>query len=260
MQARTGQFRESTKHFFVKDTKHPYEETKPFTWIQGDQVGGKSLIWGRQVYRWSDLDFEANARDGHRRRLADPLQGHRALVQLRRAARRRERREARACRSCPTASSCRRWQMNAGEKLVKAGIERRFTERRMTIGRVAILTGESQRPRAPATTAGRASAAAPPAPTSPRSRATLPPAMATGTPHRAARQHRPLARLRREDASRVGRARAWTRRRRRRASTSAKVVFLCASTLGSTRILLNSKSSTFPNGIAQLERRASATT
>ena len=39
-QARTGQFRESTKHFFAKDTKHPYEETKPFTWVQGDQVGG----------------------------------------------------------------------------------------------------------------------------------------------------------------------------------------------------------------------------
>jgi len=57
IQARTGQFRESTKQHFAKDTTHAYEEAKPFTWIQGDQVGGKSLIWGRQVYRWSDLDF-----------------------------------------------------------------------------------------------------------------------------------------------------------------------------------------------------------
>src|SRR5207244_3460400 len=65
IQARTGQFRESNKHFFLKDAKNPYVEDKPFTWIQGDQVGGKSLIWGRQVYRWSDLDFEANLRDGH---------------------------------------------------------------------------------------------------------------------------------------------------------------------------------------------------
>src|SRR5256886_14822593 len=64
IQARTGQFRESNKHFFIKDKKNPYVEDKPFTWIQGDQVGGKSLIWGRQVYRWSDLDFEANLRDG----------------------------------------------------------------------------------------------------------------------------------------------------------------------------------------------------
>ena len=65
VQARTSAFSESTKHFFAKDTKHPYQEAKPFTWIQGDQVGGKSLTWGRQVYRWSDLDFEANLKDGN---------------------------------------------------------------------------------------------------------------------------------------------------------------------------------------------------
>src|SRR2546429_9189967 len=65
IQARTGQFRESNKHFFIKDAKNPYVEDKPFTWIQGDQVGGKSLIWGRQVHRWSELAFEANLRDGH---------------------------------------------------------------------------------------------------------------------------------------------------------------------------------------------------
>jgi len=65
VQSRTGQFFEATKHMFVKDTKHPYVEAKPFTWIQGDHVGGRSLMWGRQVYRWSDLDFEANRRDGH---------------------------------------------------------------------------------------------------------------------------------------------------------------------------------------------------
>src|SRR5207302_1248448 len=49
IQARTGQFHESVKHFFIKDHRNPYIEDKPFTWIQGDQVGGKSLIWGRQV-------------------------------------------------------------------------------------------------------------------------------------------------------------------------------------------------------------------
>ena len=44
IQARTGQFHESVKHFFIKDHRNPYVEDKPFTWIQGDQVGGKSLI------------------------------------------------------------------------------------------------------------------------------------------------------------------------------------------------------------------------
>lgn len=51
-------------HFFVNDLEHPYQETKRFDWIRGYQVGGRSLTWGRQSYRWSDLDFEANLREG----------------------------------------------------------------------------------------------------------------------------------------------------------------------------------------------------
>jgi choline dehydrogenase-like flavoprotein len=58
-------FDEGCKHFFVNDTDHPYIQTKPFNWYRGYQVGGRSLIWGRQTYRLSDLDFEANAKDGH---------------------------------------------------------------------------------------------------------------------------------------------------------------------------------------------------
>ncbi|MDP5106351.1 MAG: GMC family oxidoreductase [Polaribacter sp.] len=53
------------KHFYVKDTEHPYIQEKPFKWIRGYQVGGRSLTWGRQSYRFSDLDFEANKKDGH---------------------------------------------------------------------------------------------------------------------------------------------------------------------------------------------------
>jgi choline dehydrogenase-like flavoprotein len=53
--------------FFVNDLENPYTtpDGMPFSWIRGRQVGGRSITWGRQVYRWSDLDFEANARDGH---------------------------------------------------------------------------------------------------------------------------------------------------------------------------------------------------
>jgi choline dehydrogenase-like flavoprotein len=57
-------FRESTAHFFVKDNEHPYIQTRPFDWIRGYQVGGKSLTWGRWTQRWSERDFEANLRDG----------------------------------------------------------------------------------------------------------------------------------------------------------------------------------------------------
>lgn len=57
-------FREDAMHFFVKDGEHPYIQEKPFDWIRGYQVGGKSLIWARQVQRWSKYDFEGPARDG----------------------------------------------------------------------------------------------------------------------------------------------------------------------------------------------------
>ncbi|HWV67213.1 MAG TPA: hypothetical protein VN105_15260, partial [Chitinophaga sp.] len=57
-------YKEDAMHFFVKDTDHPYGQPKPFDWIRGYQVGGKSLMWARQTQRWSDFDFEGPARDG----------------------------------------------------------------------------------------------------------------------------------------------------------------------------------------------------
>jgi choline dehydrogenase-like flavoprotein len=57
-------FREDAAHFFVKDTEHPYVQDKPFDWIRGYQVGGKSLLWARQTQRWSQFDFDGPARDG----------------------------------------------------------------------------------------------------------------------------------------------------------------------------------------------------
>ena len=57
-------YREDAKHFFVKDKEHPYVQKKPFDWLRGYQVGGKSIMWARQVQRWSQYDFEGPARDG----------------------------------------------------------------------------------------------------------------------------------------------------------------------------------------------------
>jgi choline dehydrogenase-like flavoprotein len=58
-------FDEATQHFFVKDEEHPYVQDKPFDWIRGYQVGGKSLIWARATQRWSRFEFEGPARDGY---------------------------------------------------------------------------------------------------------------------------------------------------------------------------------------------------
>ena len=57
-------FKEDAAHFFVKDNEHHYVQKKPFDWIRGYQVGGKSLMWARQTQRWSDFDFEGPLRDG----------------------------------------------------------------------------------------------------------------------------------------------------------------------------------------------------
>ncbi len=57
-------FKEETVHFVVKDYEHPFIQDKPFSWMRGYQVGGRSLLWARQAQRWSDYDFEGPARDG----------------------------------------------------------------------------------------------------------------------------------------------------------------------------------------------------
>ena len=64
VQNRSGFIGESVKHFFTDDLDNPYEEIRRFDWIRGNQTGGRSLMWGRHTYRWSDLDFTANAREG----------------------------------------------------------------------------------------------------------------------------------------------------------------------------------------------------
>ena len=65
IQSKCYAFDEVSKKFFVNDLENPYTQVKPFEWIRGNHVGGRSLMWGRQCYRLSDLDFEANAKDGH---------------------------------------------------------------------------------------------------------------------------------------------------------------------------------------------------
>jgi len=56
---------EDTQHFFIQDKDHPYVQEKPFDWIRGYQVGGKSLTWGRACQRWSEYEFTAPVRFGY---------------------------------------------------------------------------------------------------------------------------------------------------------------------------------------------------
>ena len=101
--------------FWVNEKESPYTEVKRFDWYRGYQVGGRSLIWGRQSYRWSDFDFEANAKDGSR------STGRSATTNLRHGTTtwkgmRESPAHATDCRSFPTDNSSRRCRSTAAKK------------------------------------------------------------------------------------------------------------------------------------------------
>ena len=131
-------YNETSEHFFVKDTEHPYVQEKPYDWIRGYQVGGKSLLWARQTQRWSKYDFEGPARDGFGDwpiRYADiePWYTHVELFagisgnydQL---------------DTLPDGSFLPAWQMNSVEKEMQTNIMKKFTDRHVVQGRCAHLT------------------------------------------------------------------------------------------------------------------------
>src|SRR5204862_6468871 len=127
---------------FVNDLEHPYTtpDGKPFSWIRGRQVGGRSIMWGRQVYRWSDLDFEANARDGIAIdwpiRYADiaPWYDHvERFVGISG--------KAEGLPQLPDGQFLKPMPLNCGEQLVADAVARAWPgERIVTIGRCAVLT------------------------------------------------------------------------------------------------------------------------
>ena len=247
IQARTSQFRESTKHFFMQDRKNPYVEEKPFTWIQGDQVGGKSLIWGRQVYRWSDLDFEANLRDGHGVdwpiRYADVAPWYSYVERFIGVSG-----EKLGLPHLPDGEFQPPMEMNAGEKFVKAGIEKVFPDRHVTIGRVAILT-QRIGDRLPCHYCGPCERGCSTGSYFSSQASTLPAAQATGrltiVPDSVVHSVLYDAATNRVTGVRVVDAKTKATR-----EYYARLVFVCASALGTARILLNSTSPRFPNGLA----------
>jgi len=136
-------FREATQHFFVKDHEHPYIQEKPFDWIRGYQVGGKSLLWARQTQRWSDYEFNGPARDGFavdwpiRYRDLAPwydyvekfagISGNKdGIPQL------------------PDGEFLPPFQLNAVEKHIQTSVSQHYNDRQVIIGRCAHLTSPQQ--------------------------------------------------------------------------------------------------------------------
>jgi choline dehydrogenase-like flavoprotein len=132
-------FGESSAHFFVKDKEHPYIQDKPFDWIRGYQVGGKSLLWARQTQRWSKYDFEGPARDGFAVdwpiRYDDIAPWYSYVEQFAGISGNHD-----GLDTLPDGEFLPPWEMNIVEKTMQQRIMDNYKDRHVIIGRCAHLT------------------------------------------------------------------------------------------------------------------------
>lgn len=242
-------FNESSRQFFVNDKDNPYthDSDKPFSWIRGYHLGGRSLTWGRQCYRWSDLDFEANAHDGFGVdwpiRYADLAPWYDYVESFAGISG-----QAEGLPQLPDGNFLPPMQMNCAEEVIKGGIEGSYDDRNMTIGRVAVLT-RAHNGRAQCHYCGPCERGCSAGAYFSSLSATLPAAMATGnlTIRADSIVHSVIYD---EETDRATGVRIIDRNTREEIEFNGMLVFLCASALGSTQILLNSTSPRFPTGLA----------
>ena len=134
---------EATQQFFVKDAEHPYVQEKPFDWIRGYQVGGKSLIWARQTQRWSKFDFEANARDGAAVdwpiRYEDIAPWYSYVEKFVGISGNKD-----GLETLPDGEFLKPWELNCVEKEIQKRVAENYSDRNVIIGRCAHLTEPKQ--------------------------------------------------------------------------------------------------------------------
>lgn len=241
-------FNETTRHFFSTDKEHPYVyEPGGFLWYRPEVVGGRSLLWGRQVYRWSDLDFEANKRDGHgidwpiRYRDLAPWYSHvEKFIGVSG--------QAEHLPHLPDSEFLPPMEMTVAEKHVKRGIEQHYSDRIMTIGRVAVIT-RPHNGRGACHYCGPCERGCSVGAYFSTQSATLPAARATG--NLTLKSDSVVESIDYDpETRRASGVRVIDARTGERMVYTGRIVFLCASTVGSTQILLNSRSASFPNGLA----------
>ncbi len=246
-QNRTGYtIRHSSKHWWVKDTEHPYTETKPFDWIRGYHVGGRSLLWGRQSYRLSPMDFEANGKEGvavdwpiRYKDLApwyDYVESHAGISG-----------RAEGLAQLPDGKFLPPMDFTCVEEHVATKIKQNFSDRIMTIGRTANLT-VAHKGRGACQYRNRCMRGCPYGAYFSSQASTLPGAYASG--NMTLRPDSIVTEVIYDDETQKAKGvRVQDRLTGELSEYYAKVVFLCASAFGSTWIMMNSKSDRFPNGI-----------
>jgi choline dehydrogenase-like flavoprotein len=238
---------EKNLSFWVNDKESPYTETKRFDWYRGYQVGGRSLMWGRQSYRWGDIDFGANAREGvaidwpvryaemapwydHVEKHAGISGSREGLPQL------------------PDGQFHPAMPLNCGEELVAGRLKKLFNGRRHIIpGRTANAT-LALKGRAPCQYRNACSLGCPYGGYFSTQSSTLPAAVATGRltlkPWSIVTEV-----LYDKDQKRATGVRVLDAVTDQTTDYSAKVIFLCASTLNSTWLLMRSATDVWPGGL-----------
>jgi choline dehydrogenase-like flavoprotein len=246
-QNRTGYTtRPESAHWFVDDVDHPYNEEKRFDWMRGYHVGGRSLLWGRQSYRWSDLDFEANATDGMSIdwpiRYADLAPWYDYVERFAGISGQKEN-----LPQLPDGQFLPPMEMNCLEKQVKQRVASAFSGRVITIGRTANLT-EAHNGRGSCQYRNRCIRGCPYGAYFSSNASTLPAAFATGN-----LTLRPFSIVQEliydADKGRATGVRVVDTETHDVIDFHARVIFCCASTVASTAILLKSTSERFPHGL-----------
>ncbi len=237
---------QATRQFFVEDDVHPYRQVKPFDWIKGYQVGGKSLMWARMVQRWSDYDFDNNAKNGVAVdwpiRYADLAPWYSHVEKFIGVSGNKD-----GLRQLPDGEFQPPMEMNAVEQQFRAAMAEHFPARPLIHGRQANLT-RAHNGRAACLYRARCERGCPFGAYFSSNSSTLPAAAATGNltmrPHSVV--HSIIYDPQSGKASGVRVVDAETREM---TEYFARVIFVNASTLNTTLILLNSTSERFPNGL-----------
>ena len=240
---------EGNRHFYNKDSEYDYDEIKPFDWIRGTQVGGRSLIWGRQTYRWSDDDFEANLRDGiavdwpvRYKEIAPWYSYVEKFIGVSG--------EALNLPQLPDSEFLPPMELNCVEKELQSSIAKNYTDRVLTIGRVAHITEGTKNGsgRKACQYRNRCDRGCPYGAYFSSNSSTIPVAEKTGkltlSPNSVVSEV-----IYNKDKKRATGVRVVNTVTKEISEFKAKIIFLCASSMASTAILMNSKSDRFPNGL-----------
>jgi len=242
-------FSEATQHFFVNDTDNPYTTPpgKPFNWIRGHHLGGRSVMWGRQSYRMAPLNFEENALDGHGVdwpiRYADLAPWYEHVERFIGVSG-----SAIDHPMSPDGVFQPPMPMNAVERDLQERFAKLYADRPLTMARAANLT-EAKGERMPCHYCGPCERGCSTGSYFSTQSSTLPAAKATGrlTVATDSIVSRVLIDEKSGRATGVEVIDAHTRARR---SYQANIVFLCASAFESVRLLMMSATERFPTGLA----------